>query len=247
MGWVIRILLTAFVAVSVGSILPVPAAAAEPARPSFDCLLTKDLIERTICDNSVLAEQDALMSQLYAATRTSALGQGPSNELAAQREWLKNRSSCRALDRSTKPSRVECLREAPDKDRNQGLAVAALFTEPALARETLRRIDPEGAPLYEALVGYVNAPEETNWATAPQRPQMIRLLQPYFDRFATDGDLTYGHDILTSAKILTPLRCAEIGRNFVQFPQVASAYSGAQTDPAPRSPVPEHHPAAQEC
>src|SRR5207248_2340721 len=93
--------------------------------PSFNCSGATDPIDLAICNDPKLAEADAVMGRLFAAVKVSAFGEGPSNELAAQREWLESRRTCRTPDRRVYPSRERCLSGFYER-RNQALAVAAL-------------------------------------------------------------------------------------------------------------------------
>src|SRR6476661_8510428 len=77
--------------------------------PSFDCSTAKNVIDKTICGDHELSEVDAVMARLYAASRASAFGRGPSNELAVQREWLKGREECAKPGNPGDESRWECL------------------------------------------------------------------------------------------------------------------------------------------
>src|SRR4051794_12611533 len=204
--------------------LAVPAAAApQPDRvgPSFDCAAAKDTIDQTICGDSGLAEADRLMARLYSATKVSAFGRGPSNQLVRQREWLKERAkSCGAADIKPFKSQAECL-NGYYTDRNHALAVAALFSEPELALATLKRLDPEAAPLYEAITLYANARSPPSY-----------LLQPYFDKFQTDEARSYGRDILADDRIRSPAHELASEQKFAEFLKITSAY--LRDDPIPR-------------
>jgi uncharacterized protein YecT (DUF1311 family) len=207
--------------------LAVPAAAApQPDRvgPSFDCAAAKDTIDRTICGDSGLAEADALMARLYSATKISAFGRGPSGELAAQRKWLADRAKDCERPRTPWKTRGECLADY-NKDRNHALAVAALFSEPDLALATLKRLDPEAAPLYEAIVLYATAP-------TLQRERIAPLLKPYFDKFNANDDLVFGRSILEEDKIRSPVDALQSEHKFTEFLEITSAYLGG--DPIPR-------------
>ena len=201
-------------------------------KPSFNCSLAKEVIEQTICGDPKLAEADAVMARLFAASRTSAFGHGPSNELSVQRQWLKEREDCRVLDRQVYKSRAECLAGRYD-NRNQELAVATLLSEPALALETLRKTDPDAAPLYEAIILYLNGPAEWTWDRSPERQRMLKLLQPYAEKFATDDDASFGRDILANSGIKGADDALKSELNFIEFLQISSAY--LNSPPTPRS------------
>lgn len=224
MKWfgVIAMVLSAFAA---------PAAVAAPAPdrvgPSFECSAAKTAIERTICGDAGLSETDALMGRLFAATKTSAFGRGPSGEVAVQRKWLADRAKDCEKPGTPWKSTAECLADY-NKGRLHELAVAALFTEPELALATLRRIDSDAAPLYEAITLYANAP-------SLPRAQIAPLLKRYFDKFNRNDDLVFGRSILEEDKIKSPADAVASEHKFVEFLMVTSAYLGG--DPTPR-PLP---------
>lgn len=200
--------------------------------PSFNCSLAKSAIDKTICDDPKLAQADAVMGQLYAAAKTSAFGHGLSNEFAAQRQWLKEREDCGAFHKSVYKTRAECL-SGRYEARNHDLAVATLFAGLPLALDTLRKIDPEAAPLYEAIVLYVNAPASWNLAGSPQRSRILQLLQPYFDDFRKDEQKGFGKDILQNEGISQPADALKSKHHFIQFLQIASAYLDGEPIPRP--------------
>ena len=207
--------------------LAVAAPAPDRVGPSFDCSAAKTVIDRTICGDASLSEADALMGRLFAATKTSAFGRGPSGELAVQRKWLADRAKDCEKPKTPWKTPAECLADY-NKDRLHELAVAALFTEPELALATLKRIDPDAAPLYEAITLYANAP-------SLPRAQMAPLLKRYFDKFNRNDDFSFGRDILSEDKIKTPADALESEHKFVEFLTVTSAY--LEGDPTPR-PLP---------
>jgi uncharacterized protein len=230
----VSLALSALVLTFAGSTSSAEAVAPDLSKPSFDCTQAKEPIAQTICGDPKLAEADAVMARLYMVARISAFGHGPSSELAAQRKWLKEREDCRVPDRRVYPSRAECLR-GRYADRNHELAVATLFAEPALALETLRKLDPEAAPLYEAIVDYANQARGSTWPMPAERPRILKLLQPSFDRFRTDGNLAFGRDILADAGIKEPADALKSEDKFIEFLQIDSAY--LQSDPIPH-PLP---------
>lgn len=204
------------------------------ARPSFDCSRATSEIDKTICGDPKLAEADATMARLYSAAGVSAFGSGPSNQLEAQRKWLKDRANCRVVDRVYK-SRSDCL-TGYYLNRNHALAVAALFTERELALKTLREIDREGAPLYEAILLYAEQPVGSDWTSASlasKRTRILELLGGYSNRLRDDEDLGYGRDILKDLGIEGPGDPLNSDEKFAQFLQVASAYLGGEPIPRP--------------
>jgi uncharacterized protein len=201
--------------------------------PSFNCAAVNGRVEKTICDDPNLSEADALMARLYASAKVSAFGRGTSNELATQRKWLKEREVCRDFDRAY-ASREECLR-GYYRDRNQALAIATLFSEPTLALATLYKLDPEAAPLFEAIQIFASEPAGSNWsrpALSAKRDRLLNRLEIYFLRFRSNEHLIYGRSILEGAKIERAEDALKSDENFAQFVQISSAYLG--DDPIPR-------------
>lgn len=157
--------------------------------PSFDCARAATAIERTICADPSLAADDALMARLYAAAKVSAFGSAPSNIAQSQRAWLKERKGCERPVASVWPNVAACLRDSYAA-RLQELAVAALFNQPELALATLRRVDAEAAPLYEAIWRYASAPpgQEPHGQIAP-------LLAPFFAPDRPGASMLAGYDL----------------------------------------------------
>jgi hypothetical protein len=212
-----------------------PRAAARAPAPSFDCAKAKSRAETAICGDPLLAEYDAMMGRLYAATKVSAFGIGPSNMPALQREWLADQSC--ASPRNGLEEVRGCLRYSYPL-RIQELAVAALFRDPGSALPILRRFDPEGAPMQEAILLYASEPVGANWSSpayAAKRAQMLGLLGPYAARFATDEKLVYGRDILKDEGIVTAEDALKSEKNFATFLKITSAYLG--DGPSPELPV----------
>lgn len=208
------------------------AASQNPPAPSFNCAAAKGTVETTICDDPSLAEADALMARLFASVRVSAFGRGPSNELTAQRDWLKQREQCTDFKR-VYASREECLR-GHYRDRNQALAVANLIVEPALALATLYKLDPETAPLFEAILIHVSEPPGSDWsrpALGTKRARLLNHLEGYFARFRTEERLSFGRAILEDAKIERAEDALKSDAHFSQFVQITSAYLGGEPTP----------------
>ncbi len=107
-------------------------AATDAAGPSFDCSRASGEIERAICADPQLAAADRTMGELFAALRTSAFGEGPSNYVKSQRAWLKERAACAPLDKEIYSSVTECLLSRYES-RNITLAQSAIFAAPELA------------------------------------------------------------------------------------------------------------------
>jgi hypothetical protein len=145
-----------------------PRGQAGTASPSFACAASRSSAERIICASPKLAGEARLMARLFAFAQVSAFGSGPSSQVAAQREWLKSRDACAA--------RYECLASSYAM-RNEQLALTVLFSHPEIALPELHRLDPEGAPMFEAIYLYANA----RHLTEADRRRVIELLQPYAD------------------------------------------------------------------
>jgi uncharacterized protein len=175
-----------------------PAQPQMPARgaPSFSCQAAGTPVEKAICADPALARADREMAALFALTRTSAFGQGPSNQLTAQRAALRGMRSCARDDRTRLK---ECLAGAYDR-RNAQLAVAALMSAPETALATARRVDPGFAPVLEAVWLWAAEPVDADWSR-PQRAlakaRIAKLLSPYLKDLLTQEDQSFGRSILT--------------------------------------------------
>lgn len=201
-------------------------AAATPAAaqtgPSFDCTKASTEIERAICGDPALAEADRTLAALFASLRTSAFGSGPSNISAGQRAWLNQRDTCLPLERRAYASLNECLLAYYD-DRNLELAESAMFAAPELARATVRRLDPDAAPLLEALVFYVDNPGE--------RGPVIALLAAPFEALQTDDRQSYGHSILADGGIADLDDALEWDGNFARTLKMLAVYAQVERFP----------------
>lgn len=208
------------------------AAALQAPRPSFDCSAAATPVEIDICREPKLAAADSLMGRLFGEARVSAFGEGPSGELAVQRRWLGSRSAaCRKPERE---ERVECLLRLY-KARNRDLAVAALFRQPSIALPALYELDPEGAPLVEAIYLYSGEGARADWkskARAARRARIVGLLAPLVRRLASD-EASYGREILASDGIRTAGDALASDESFNAFIRVSSAY--VEGEPVPRT------------
>jgi len=149
-----------------------------PVTPSFTCAVTSTGVEQVICTTPDLAAADRTMATLYALDRVSAFGSGASDELAAQREALKQMRGC------AKPPAgdtvAECLRIEYAR-RNNSLALAALMLSPDVALPVLRRTDPAFAPVLEAVALWATEPAGADWSDptrAAKRERISALLAP---------------------------------------------------------------------
>jgi uncharacterized protein len=131
-----------------------PPAIAAPAAPgpSFSCAKPSE-IEAIICGDRELSAADRRLTALYAIAKPGALG-GGSNQLAAQRDWLKERDKSCAGGLSAK-ARRDCLVTEYD-ERLEQLAIADLLVDPEDSLAELGRIRPRTLPLYRAIYHYTS-------------------------------------------------------------------------------------------
>lgn len=148
-----RFYLQIFVVVVLAALAPLSSRAADSG-PSFSCAGAKD-IEATICADPGLSAADRRLAHFYSDVRTDVLGVGASGQQAVQRRWLKDlNSDCVAGARpKIFKSQGECVRSHYDA-RLADLAVSALFQDHDAAMTELRRLEPEEAPVYEAIYLY---------------------------------------------------------------------------------------------
>src|SRR5262249_16587034 len=156
-------------------------------------------------------------------TKVSAFGTGPSNMLATQRKWL-----------ADKCSTADCLRYAYPL-RIQELAVATLFRDPELALPIIRRFDPDGAPMQEAILLIPNEPVGANWSSpayAVKRARILALLQPYATRFRDNETFSFGRSMLEAEGIVTAEDALKSENKLATFLKITSAY----LDEGPKPP-----------
>jgi uncharacterized protein len=170
-----------------GSSIRICNASLPSAQPSFSCLFASK-IEAVICTNPDLAAKDRTMSVLFAASRISAFGFGPSGATSLQGKWLKSRDS-------------ECLKEKNQHDclsnlydqRLKKLAVATLFQTHDISIAELTRQDSKTSQIYEAIYRY---------ATLDNPADRIKVVTPLitsaFDSFH-DKELSLLEDNVKSA------------------------------------------------
>ena len=164
--------------------------------PSFACTLGRGLIETTVCASPTLSATDRLMAKLYAASRVSAFGAGPSNTQVGQRKALKDMQSC--IKPPAKTSTADCLKGAYDQ-RTAELATAAVIRSPDVALPVLRKLDPPFAPIAEAIELWASEPADTNWAApirAAKRARITALLSPTMHRLKTETEDEFARSIL---------------------------------------------------
>lgn len=147
---------------------------AETATPSFACSANATSVERAICADPKLASEERLMARLYELAKVSAFGRGPSNQQSVQREWLRGRNEGCA------PSPANLLAECLGSyyaERNRRLASALIFSHPDVALPELARLDPDGAPMFEAIYLYARASR----ISVADRRRIVDLLERYKD------------------------------------------------------------------
>ncbi len=181
--------------------------------PSFSCA-SPSPIEAVICADPDLAARDRTMAELFAVVRRNAFGTGPSNALAEQRKWLKDRET----DCGREQPKQACVREEYDI-RLIDLAVSALFTSHDAALAELKRQSPQQAQVYEAIYQYATA------KTDEERVRVVApLIAPAFEtiRFHPAQDvLGVGHVGAFAEPrlkdIATPEAAASSDANFDRF------------------------------
>ncbi|WP_365705913.1 lysozyme inhibitor LprI family protein [Novosphingobium sp.] len=226
-----RTLLPLLVALALAA-LPGSSVYADTPSPSFSCASASTVVERAICASPALAHEDAVMARLYAAAKRGARGDGQSGHGAAQLAWLKERAACKDFVRAAFPTRADCLM-ARYRDRNIELATAALFTNRDAALATLRRLDPAGATLLEALTIYALQPGSSNWsspALRQDRARIAELLGPPWRQLGGDPAQGYGSGILASDGIVSLDDALKSPATFAQTIKVLATYAeGART------------------
>ncbi|GLK45796.1 MULTISPECIES: lysozyme inhibitor LprI family protein [Novosphingobium] len=199
--------------------------AAHTDGPSFSCTAARTAMERAICTDPALAVADREMAALFALSRESAFGTGPSSELAAQRQALKRMRGCEGAEIR------KCLKTVY-AERNGALAIAALMHAPDQALPVLRRLDPQFAPVLEAVALWAREPVDTDWS-APERAvvrtRITALLFPYLTRLSTDEGQSFGWSILSepygdSPKVRTTGDLFTSERHFAAFLNVLGPY-----------------------
>lgn len=180
--------------------LAAPAAAQAPAHsgPSFSCSGSLSPTEQAICADPALSAADREMAALYALSRESAFGRGPSNQLAAQRAAVKSMRTCGDGASATLDIN-KCLARLY-RERNAQLALAIVMQAPDTALPALRRADPEFAPLVEAIALWAAEPVDADWAAptrATSRARIAALLAPYLTDLQTNPDQSFGWSILS--------------------------------------------------
>jgi len=148
---------------------------AETAGPSFSCAKPSE-IEAAICGDAVLSADDRRMTAFYQTAKSGALGLG-SNQLDAQREWLKTRDKGCAKG-GWRANRLKSLRDCiagAYDDRLRALAVANLLATPRDSLAEIRRLNPKAAPTYEAVFDYATIDDP------PRRAEAVEaLLTPVY-------------------------------------------------------------------
>jgi uncharacterized protein YecT (DUF1311 family) len=196
------------------------ATAAAPDGPSFDCSKPSE-IEAVICRNPELSADDRHMAALYQAAKPGALGVG-SNELNAQRDWLKDlKKECAdgAWKNLHEPSLRDCV-ALLYRDRLRALAVATLMTTPETSLSELRQIDPKAAPIYEALFDYASIND------APRRIKAVEnLLTPIYAAMDQDARNAFKS---AGANAMTAHDAAASDVGFAQFFDISAMFGNVE-------------------
>jgi len=131
-----------------------PAATAQG--PSFDCAHARD-VDAVVCHDARLSAADRRLNALYAATRAAVVGTGASQQLAWQRQWLKDvHTNCAAAAfarHGRYKTQADCIADAYNARLGE-LATAALFSDHADAMAVVKDTAPADAPIYEAIYQY---------------------------------------------------------------------------------------------
>jgi uncharacterized protein len=189
-------------------------AAESPASPTFACTSPAE-IEAVICQDGALSAADRQMAVLYQLAKPGPLNLG-SSQLAAQRQWLKQRNggcASGAWRKTASRSLRACIADAY-RERLTALAVADLFAAPQLALAELRETDPKSAPYYEAVLDYATIAD-------PARRTLVvgAKLAPFYATLSPrlqDG-LKYA-----GAKATTARDAASSDQGFTQFFDISS-------------------------
>ncbi|HEY7006810.1 MAG TPA: hypothetical protein VH392_10075 [Sphingomicrobium sp.] len=100
-------------------------------------------------------------------------------------------------------------------ERNERLAIAILFDHPEVALPELRRLDPEGAGLFEAIYLYGRSAKLSD----TDRARVANLLKPYARE---DGESGWGES--------DPPQAAKTDDDFAEFIGIRSAYLRGEAD-----------------
>ncbi|MFC4256931.1 hypothetical protein GRI97_14595 [Altererythrobacter xixiisoli] len=194
--------LSALFSTIIGFAAPAAAQAQAGSRPSFSCSGSLSPTEQAICADPALSAADREMAALYALSRQSAFGRGPSNQLAAQRAALKSMREC-GDGASATLNTEQCLARLY-RERNAQLALASVMQAPDAALPALQRADPEFAPMVEAIALWAAEPVDADWnapARAASRARITSLLAPYLSDLQTNPDRSFGWSILSGDRV----------------------------------------------
>lgn len=111
-------------------------------RPSFSCDNARGMVA-VVCASSMLSAKDRTMDALYRVSRVAVTGGEPSGEVAIQRQWLRNTEKACSANKSAE----RCFSAAYD-ERNQELAIDALFGAHEIAMAELRSVPLVSLPNY---------------------------------------------------------------------------------------------------
>jgi uncharacterized protein len=182
--------------------------------PSFSCKSASG-IEEVICRDAALSAADRRLAALYRAAKAGAAGNG-SNQLAAQRQWLKDRDarcSASAAKKGGHRTARDCIAAAYD-DRIRALAIANLISTPRLSLEELRAVAPKAAPYYEAVLAYatIDSPPERAKAVETKLAPLYATMSP-----GVQDGLNY-----VGKQAITPRQAASSDAGIAQFFDISS-------------------------
>lgn len=127
-----------------------------PQGPSFSCAGATD-VDAVVCKDAKLSADDRRLNALYAATRTSVIGTGASQQQVWQRKWLKDvHANCAAATFAKSKlykTQRDCIADTYTVRLGE-LATAALFSDHADAMAVIRDTTPADASIYEAIYQY---------------------------------------------------------------------------------------------
>ncbi len=176
--------------------------------PSFSCS-KPSRVEAAICADPSLAARDRVMAMLFDAAKVSALGIGPSNELAVQRAWLKRRGTLCGGESLSK-----CISDDYD-DRLFDLAIADMFSPQEAALRELKRQNEKAAAFYQTLADYVTLPTGSTRVA-----KLTADIKPIFDELSRSAPGSGAGSIAA-----TPEEVISNDKSFSDFIAAASSES----------------------
>ena len=197
---------------------PAETTAASPSGPSFDCAKPSE-VEAVICADAKLSAEDRRMVALYKLAQAGALGTG-SNQLSAQRNWLKERDKACAKGAWKNPykSLQGCIAAEYD-ERLEALAIATLMIAPKESLAEIGRIAPKATPYYQLLHDYAAIDDpghRTRTVEAGLAPLYAAMDDDTKQRLQSPPDYSAG----------TPHDAAASDANFAAFVSINAALGG---------------------